>query len=241
MAACMLLFNAPYLLRGHFLLPIYTRAQIPLRWCAEMDIKEIKLSELKPYEKNPRKNDEAVKYVAASIKEFGFKVPIVIDKDNVIVAGHTRYKAAKQLKIKKVPCIIASDLTEEQIKAYRLADNKVAEKAEWDSGLLNIELDSLIDFDMELFGFDKEEEKEKEEVVNPELEFTEVLEEENNYIVLFFDNSIDWLQAESLFELKKVKGLSTRKDGEGKPQKGIGRVLNGAEALSKIIDWGVKA
>ena len=206
-----------------------------------MDIKEIKLSELKPYEKNPRKNDEAVKYVAASIKEFGFKVPIVIDKDNVIVAGHTRYKAAKQLKIKKVPCIIASDLTEEQIKAYRLADNKVAEKAEWDSGLLNIELDSLIDFDMELFGFDKEEEKEKEEVVNPELEFTEVLEEENNYIVLFFDNSIDWLQAESLFELKKVKGLSTRKDGEGKPQKGIGRVLNGAEALSKIIDWGVKA
>ena len=140
-----------------------------------------------------------------------------------------------------MPCIIASDLTEEQIKAYRLADNKVAEQAEWDSGLLNIELDSLIDFDMELFGFDKEEEKEKEEVINPEIEFTEVLEEENNYIVLFFDNSIDWLQAESLFELKKVKGLSTRKDGEGKPQKGIGRVLNGAEALSKIIDWGVKA
>ncbi len=82
------------------------------------------IEDIKPYEKNPRKNDDAVEYVANSIKEFGSKVPIVIDKQNVIVAGHTRYKASKQLGLKEVPCIVADDLTDEQIKAYRLADQK---------------------------------------------------------------------------------------------------------------------
>ena len=94
------------------------------------------IGELTPYEKNPRKNDEAVKYVANSIAEFGFKIPIVIDKNGVIVCGHTRYKAAKQLGIEKIPCIIADDLTDEQIKAFRLADNKVSEKAKWDFDIL---------------------------------------------------------------------------------------------------------
>lgn len=118
-----------------------------------MDIKMFKINDIKPYEKNPRKNDEAVEYVANSIKEFGFKVPIVIDKDNIIIAGHTRYKASKKLGIKEVPCIIADDLTEEQIKAYRLADNKVSEKSEWDIDLLSQELDDIFDIDMELFDF----------------------------------------------------------------------------------------
>lgn len=111
-----------------------------------------KIDEVKPYDKNPRKNDGAVEYVENSIKEFGFKVPIVIDKDGVIVAGHTRHKAAKKLGLKEVPCVVADDLTEEQIKAYRLADNKVSEKAEWDFDLLDIELAEL-DLDMEDFGF----------------------------------------------------------------------------------------
>lgn len=128
----------------------------------DMNIITIKLAELRPYEKNPRRNDEAVKYVAASIEQFGFKVPIIIDKDNVIVAGHTRYKAAKKLGMTEAPCIIADDLTEEQIKAFRLADNKVAEKAEWDYDLLNEELEDLIGFDMEAFGFDDLEETEEE-------------------------------------------------------------------------------
>lgn len=119
-----------------------------------MNIVNKKIDELIPYEKNPRKNDEAVKYVAESIKAFGFKVPIVIDKNNVIVAGHTRYKASKKLKLTEVPCIVADDLTDEQIKAYRLADNKVAEKADWDFELLDAELDDLFDFDMTLFGFE---------------------------------------------------------------------------------------
>ena len=82
-----------------------------------MDVVNLKIKDLQPYEKNPRKNDGAVDYVANSIKEFGFKVPIVVDKDNVIVAGHTRYKAAKKLGLKEVPAIVASDLTNEQIQA----------------------------------------------------------------------------------------------------------------------------
>lgn len=118
-----------------------------------MEIVMKKVSELKPYEKNPRKNDEAVKYVAKSIEQFGFKAPIVIDNACVIVAGHTRWKAAKQLGIETVPCIVADDLTDEQIKAYRLADNKVAEKTEWDFSLLAMELEELFDFNMSDFGF----------------------------------------------------------------------------------------
>ena len=135
-----------------------------------MDIINIALKDLKPYENNPRKNDDAVKYVAESIKEIGFKVPIVIDKNNVIVAGHTRYKAAKKLKMSEVPCIIADDLTDEQIKAFRLADNKVAEKAEWDFDLLNAELDDIIDLDMELFGFEDALQDDAEEAVEDEFE-----------------------------------------------------------------------
>jgi site-specific DNA-methyltransferase (adenine-specific) len=118
-----------------------------------MKILNIRIDQIRPYKKNPRINDEAVKYVANSIKEFGFKQPIVIDKNNVIVAGHTRYKAAMELGLESVPCIMADDLTDEQVKAYRLADNKVAEASEWDFDLLNNELEDIFDIDMEEFGF----------------------------------------------------------------------------------------
>lgn len=121
-----------------------------------MNVQQVKIEKVKPYDKNPRKNKAAVDYVANSIKEFGFQQPIVVDKDMVVIAGHTRLKAAKKLKIKEVPVVIADNLTEEQVKAYRLADNKTAEKAEWDFDLLTDELLSLqeLDFDMEQFGFD---------------------------------------------------------------------------------------
>lgn len=119
-----------------------------------MEVKEMKLADIKPYLKNPRKNDDAVEYVANSIKAFGFKQPIVIDRENVIVCGHTRYKASKKLHLDTVPVVIADDLSEEQIKAYRLADNKVAEKAEWDFDLLGDELGDIIDIDMSAFDFD---------------------------------------------------------------------------------------
>lgn len=100
----------------------------------------ININDLIPYENNPRINDNAVDAVANSIKEFGFKVPIVVDKNNVIVAGHTRLKAAQKLGLEEVPVIVADDLTEEQIKAFRLADNKVSELADWDFSKLEEEL-----------------------------------------------------------------------------------------------------
>jgi len=124
-----------------------------------MQIEEISVDKLIPYENNPRNNDTAAEFVANSIKEFGFKVPIIIDRNNVIVAGHTRLKAAKILGLETVPCIRASDLTEEQVKAFRLADNKTAEMAEWDMAALEAELAELkaIGVDMSSFGFDSME------------------------------------------------------------------------------------
>ena len=141
-----------------------------------MNIINIKLSDLKPYERNPRNNKEAVDYVANSIREFGFKNPIIVDKNNVIVAGHTRYLACKKLGIKEVPCIIADDLTDEQIKAFRLADNKVAEIATWDLDLLDEELNDLFNFDMSDFGFDVGLE-ELEEAQEDEFDIDELPEE----------------------------------------------------------------
>ena len=119
----------------------------------DISIENISIDSIKPYQNNPRNNDDAVDAVAASIKEFGFKVPIVIDANNVIVTGHTRFKAANRLGMKKVPCIRADDLTDEQVKAFRLADNKVSELATWNAEKLNIELED-IDIDMSEFGFD---------------------------------------------------------------------------------------
>ena len=116
-----------------------------------MEIVEKKVGELKAYENNPRKNDNAVEAVANSIREFGFKVPIVIDSNDVIVCGHTRLKAAIQLGMETVPCIIANDLTDEQIKAFRLADNKTAELATWDFSKLFDEIQG-INLDMTDFG-----------------------------------------------------------------------------------------
>ena len=120
-----------------------------------MQIESIKIKDLKPYENNPRNNEEAVQYVKESIKQFGFKVPLVIDKNNVIICGHTRFKASKELGLKELPCVRANDLTDEQIKAFRIADNKVSEFAEWDVGKLQFELDD-ISLDMSSFGLDLE-------------------------------------------------------------------------------------
>ena len=133
-----------------------------------MNIIEMGIDEVIPYENNPRKNDDAVDKVALSISAFGFKVPIVIDANNVIVTGHTRVKAAKKLGLKTVPCIKADDLTEEQIKAFRLADNKVSEFSEWDEEKLMKELEALGDIDMSLYGFEQlEQELEEIKEENP--------------------------------------------------------------------------
>lgn len=122
-----------------------------------MEIVNVNIDDLIPYENNPRNNERAIEKVANSISEFGFKVPIIIDTNNVIVCGHTRYLAAKQLEIAQIPCIMANDLTEEQIKAFRLVDNKTSEFASWDYDMLSLELDE-IDIDMTDFGFIEDQE-----------------------------------------------------------------------------------
>ena len=137
-----------------------------------MEIINKKIEELKPYKNNPRNNEKAVDYVANSIKEFGFKVPIIIDKNNEIIAGHTRLKASMKLGLKEVPCIIADDLTEEQVRAFRLADNKVSEIAEWDFDLLEQELAEIQDIDMSMLDFDLSslEDEEEKEVIEDDYE-----------------------------------------------------------------------
>lgn len=112
------------------------------------------LDKITPYENNPRNNEEAVAVVANSIKEFGFNQPIVVDKDNIIIVGHTRYLAAQQLKLTEVPVIVAANLSEEQARAYRLADNKTNELAGWDFEKLALELEQIEGLDMSEFGFD---------------------------------------------------------------------------------------
>lgn len=135
-----------------------------------MQIEQVSINDIKPYENNPRSNDGAVEAVANSIREFGFKVPIIIDKDGVIIAGHTREKAARRLGLDTVPVIRAEDLTPEQVKAFRLADNKVAEFADWLPELLEQELAELQNIDMSQFGFDIAGEAEEEpEIVEDEL------------------------------------------------------------------------
>lgn len=118
-----------------------------------MNILTFSLDEIQSYGKNPRKNDKAVDAVAESIRQYGFLVPLVISKEYEIIAGHTRYKAARKLGLAKVPCVIADELTEEQIKAFRLVDNKVGELAEWDVDLLPLELADIAQ-DLSPFGFE---------------------------------------------------------------------------------------
>lgn len=120
------------------------------------EIKLVSINDLIQYARNPRKNDHAVDRIAAAISEFGFKVPIIAKSDGTIVDGHLRLKAAKKLKLETVPVLLADDLTDAQVKAFRLSVNKMAELADWDEELLKIELEELkdIDFDISLAGFD---------------------------------------------------------------------------------------
>ena len=120
----------------------------------QLSVSYIPIKDITPYENNPRRNEDAVSKVADSIREFGWQQPIVVDPDNVIIVGHTRYKAALELGMTQVPVHVADGLTEEQVKAYRLVDNKTNEFAEWDFGKLQEELDSIEGLDMSEFGFD---------------------------------------------------------------------------------------
>lgn len=209
----------------------------------ELKVEYIPISELKPYGRNARKHSEKdVEKIINSIKEFGFKDPVGIwGEKNTIVEGHGRVIAAKKLGMKEVPVIRLDDLTDEQRKAYGLAHNKTAELSEWDFDLVDAEIAEIENIDMEKFGFEtaKEIEEEVEQIEEePEVEFSEILGEENNYIILQFRNEVDWLQAQTVFDIQTVKAFSTRKDGKITKQmerKAVGRVLDGAKVLKKIM------
>jgi hypothetical protein len=198
-----------------------------------VDIIETDVTKIKPYQNNPRDNKASVNKVANSIKEFGFKVPIVIDRNNVIVAGHTRWLAAQSLGMNNVPCIIADDLTKEQIRAFRLADNKVGETSEWNLPALELELLELKDFfDMQSFGFEVDLETDEDGKKNTETVFEQMelkAFEHWDYVVFVFDNQMDWLNIMSYFKLQKVNA------GYGETKKiGVGRVVNGKRLLESI-------
>jgi ParB/RepB/Spo0J family partition protein len=124
-----------------------------------MEVTLVSIDDVRPYDANPRVNDQAVDAVAASLREFGFRQPIVVDERNVIIVGHTRWKAAKKLGLANVPVHVAKDLSPEKVKAYRIADNQTNTLAEWDYELLPIEIKDLqaADYNLELLGFDREQ------------------------------------------------------------------------------------
>lgn len=205
----------------------------------QLNIKYKNINTLHPYKKNAKKHDKKqVEQIANSIKEFGFTQPVIIDKNNCVVAGHGRILGAKKAGLKEVPTVCLEELTEEQIKAYRLIDNKLNE-SEWDKTLLSEELDELAEqnMDMDLFGFEIDTLQDGIIEVEPEVPFTEILNEENNYIVLKFNNKIDWLNAMGMFGIEKAKAYPTRKEGSKKSfgmRAGVGRVLDGQKALERV-------
>ena len=201
-----------------------------------MKVANKNLAELMPYAGNAKKHDSTqIANVAESIKQFGFVQPIVIDQNGVIVIGHCRALAAKKLGMKEVPCVCVDDLTPEQVNALRIVDNK-SNESPWDFDILP---DELADIDLSGFDFDfgLDKKKNKEEI-DGEVEFSEILGEENNYLVLQFKTDIDWLNAQSIFGLETVKSYSTRKDGKvakNMERKGVARVLDGAKVLNELL------
>lgn len=195
------------------------------------------IKDLKPYKKNAKKhNKEQVEWIANSIKEFGFTQPVIVDKNNEVVAGHGRILGAKKAGLKSVPTVCLEDLTEEQIKAYRLVDNKLNE-SEWDNDLLQQSLEEIAEMDMEVFGFTIDSLADETVEVEPEVPFTEILNEENNYIVLKFDNKVDWINALGVLGIEKVKAYPTKKNGNKKTfgeRAGVGRVIDGVKVLERI-------
>lgn len=180
-----------------------------------MDIKQIPITDVVPYDKNPRNNDDAVESTANSIKEFGWQQPIVVDKNNIIIVGHTRLKAAEKLKLDTVPVLVADNLSEEQVKAYRLADNKTSELADWDMALLNEELEGIAELDMDDFGFELAEDS--EEVVDDDFD-VEVPDEPTSKLGqiyqlgnhrLMVGDSTDTKQVEALMSGQKADLLVT--------------------------------
>lgn len=206
-----------------------------------IEIEYLPIKDLTEYKNNSRTHDaKQVDQICRSIQEYGFTNPILVDESKTIIAGHGRVMAAEKLKLDEVPTITLKGLTEEQRRAYVIADNKLALNAGWNEKMLMRELFALDDakFDLSLTGFEGEELKKLLDIdfgndsrEEGEIEFSEELGESQNYIVLTFSNDIDWLSAQTHFGLKSLYS----KRSNGKPwSKGIGRVVDGAEYLRSI-------
>ena len=207
----------------------------------ELNIVYRNIKELKPYKKNAKKHPkEQVERIANSIKEFGFfeHRAVAIDREDNVVEGHGRILAARKAGLTQVPTICLEDMTEEEIKAWRLIENKTAESS-YDEAMISKEIEELLqsDIDMEAFGFSVDILEDETIEVEPDVPFTEILNEENNYIVLKFNNKIDWLNAMGMFGIEKAKAYPTRKEGNKKSlgmRAGVGRVLDGQKALERV-------
>ena len=199
-----------------------------------LNISYIKLTDIKPCDNNVKAHKTYdIEQIVLSIKKYGFNDPIgVWGKENIIVEGHGRYEDARRIMLDEVPVIRLDGLTDEQRREYAIIHNKTTELSTWDMDTLKKELDelNLDDFDID-FGV-----KEKAKKERPEVEFTEYLNEENNYIVLQFKTDIDWLNAISVFGIDSKQDYSNRNDGKIKtPRIGTGRVLDGARALQNLL------
>ena len=185
-----------------------------------MQIKSIETNKILPYINNPRKNLNIDK-VASSIKEFGFQQPIVIDKNNTIIVGHTRFEAAKKLGLKEVPVQI-DDLTETQAKAYRIADNRLNEDASWDTKLLNLEFNDLLskEFDLDLLGFTTDEvdnlflktDQESDKEINENLDLAEETLSDVKMIQLFFNQENETKFREAVDKISKANNINNISD-----------------------------
>ena len=201
-----------------------------------MELKYFKTISLVPYAKNSRTHSKnQVKQIADSINEFGFTNPILIDENNVIIAGHGRVLAGSLLSLEEVPCIVLSRLSDKQKLAYRIVDNKLALNAGWDDEMLKLDILEIDDEKLnELMGFtDSEIEKimKVDNEIEPEVPFTEELLESHNFVVLYFDNDVDWLQAQTMLGLRSVKALDSKKGFE---KVGIGRVIKGSKIIGRL-------
>jgi len=192
----------------------------------------IGISLVKPYPKNVKKHPvKQIRRIANSIKEFGFNQPIVVDKNNVIIVGHGRLKAAKVLRMEKVPVLIA-DLNEQQARAYRLADNKLNESG-WNKDFLIEEIRVIEDKKyLDIIGYDiKDLFKDREEEKIGIMDFKTELLEENNYLVFVFDDKMDWMALTDYFKLRSIEAKDSK---AGYRRKGVGRILDGNKLLDLI-------
>lgn len=202
----------------------------------DIQVKKIPISMLKPWDKNPRKHGEDIKNIIKSIERFGWTNPVLVQKDTLrVIAGHGRIEAAKAKGITEIP-VIELDLNDKDASAYTIADNRLAEMSNWDFALLMEELQNMDSEIRNIVGFDDHEFEKmlndsNDENSEAEVHFTEELMEAHNYVVLYFDNEIDWLNLQTLYPLKTVKALDSR---PGFEKQGIGRVVRGTDFINAV-------